>query len=223
MSIYERRSGYFEKYSTLESQEIFFPSEHMLFICHANAGRSQIAAGIFGKEFPDVPVESAGVADFSQKYKHPHPLVIEEMGRHGIDISQSTVKQVTEGMITPYTDVVALCDATQLPDFVIGTARSVIGLSIPDPYISRPIQLVGKNPMEIALENTYSKLDFLIHNHLPTIMTSVREGGFVNIMRNGVIYPYAEDWLGYIDTRPNNSTRFGYSKKYPPGSSHLYR
>ncbi len=218
MSQYERRCAYYEKYSEPESQEIIFPSAHMFFICHANAGRSQIAAGIFRNAFPYVPVGSAGVADYSHKYTHPHPLVIQEMERHGIDISQRTVNHVAEAMITPETDVVALCDATQLPDFVIGTARSVIGISVPDPYICKAIQLVGKNPMEIALEKTYSKLDFIINAHLLDIMRSVQEGGFVRSMRNGVIYPYGEDWPGYID-RPK---RYGNPKPHPPRVSHLY-
>lgn len=189
MNKFEHLTTYFEQKHAQE--ELIFPSKRVLFVCWANAGRSQIAQGIFSTAYPYVEVESAGVGDYSHKYEHPHPLVIAEMARHGIDISQNRVKQITEAMITPETDVVALCDPTKLPPFVTQMAQSVLGIPVRDPYTSRKAPIASENPLAIGIRHTYEKLDFMIQNHLLDIMKAVRENGFTRLTQDGIIYPYA--------------------------------
>jgi arsenate reductase (thioredoxin) len=69
----------------------------ILFVCIENAGRSQIAEGLFcQRDAPKgYPAISAGTRSASQI----NPLAIQLMNKVGIDISSQKSKIITDGMI----------------------------------------------------------------------------------------------------------------------------
>lgn len=68
----------------------------ILFVCVQNAGRSQMAEGLFRRYAPDgYEPMSAGTVPISQI----NPLAIQVMSEIGIDISKQKPKDLTEDMI----------------------------------------------------------------------------------------------------------------------------
>src|SRR5215211_4576408 len=75
----------------------------ILFVCVENAGRSQMAEGFFRKYAPEgyEPI-SAGTKPTSQI----NPIVIQAMGKVGVDIKQQKPKDITEDMMRNFTKIV---------------------------------------------------------------------------------------------------------------------
>ncbi len=75
----------------------------VLFVCVQNAGRSQMAEGLFRKYAPkDYDTISAGTVPTSQI----NPVAVEVMKEVGIDISKQKPKELTEDMIRNATAIV---------------------------------------------------------------------------------------------------------------------
>jgi protein-tyrosine-phosphatase len=163
------------------------PITHILFLCKANLGRSQIAEGLARKKFPEILVNSAGIYDFSETNDSPHPTVINEMRDHGIDISTHEVKQVNENMITPQTDVVVLCEPKFIPSYIIEKARTVIAIEIPDP--SEPVFWGKQFSLEETVKDAYQKIYELINSRLINIIIGIRNHEYEFLKHNGINYP----------------------------------
>ncbi len=102
----------------------------VLFLCTANASRSQMAEG-WARHLKGDVIEaySAGV--------EPHgvnPLAVKAMAEVGVDISKQRSKHVNEMAGVPFDFVVTLCDQAQeaCPIFPGGGTRVHVGFD--DPY-----------------------------------------------------------------------------------------
>ncbi len=75
----------------------------ILFVCVENAGRSQIAEGLFRKYAPEgyEPI-SAGTKPTSQI----NPIVVQAMDEVGVDIKQQKPKEITEDVMRNSTKIV---------------------------------------------------------------------------------------------------------------------
>lgn len=105
-------------------------TQHILFLCTANAIRSQMAEGYARKVLPkEVTVYSAGTMPGGV-----HPMAIEVMKEIGIDISHHRSKSVLDIPADKIELVITLCgNADQAcPEFPKKTRR--LHWPIPDPY-----------------------------------------------------------------------------------------
>jgi protein-tyrosine-phosphatase len=174
-----------------EVGERLFPSKRLLFICSSNVGRSQMAEGIFRNLYPDIEVASAGIGDISAIYPDgPHPAVVAEMAKHGIDIASQKVKQITPEMVTPDTDVVVFCNHRLLPDYVLENARSVIAIDITDPGNDQNLC-----PLETMLPYTYKEIYKLINEELRDILQKISDSGHKSkiVIDPYIVFPYLVD------------------------------
>lgn len=109
--------------------------KHILFLCTANAIRSQMAEGYARKVLPkDTTVYSAGTMPGDV-----HPMAIEVMKEIGIDISHHRSKSISDIPTDKIDLVITLCgNAEQVcPEFPKKTQR--LHWPIPDPYqMARP-------------------------------------------------------------------------------------
>lgn len=105
-------------------------TQHILFLCTANAIRSQMAEGYARKVLPkNVSVYSAGTMPGGV-----HPMSIEAMKEIGIDISHHRSKSIADIPADKIDLVITLCgNADQVcPEFPKKTQR--LHWPIPDPY-----------------------------------------------------------------------------------------
>ena len=103
---------------------------NILFLCVANAVRSQIAEGLTRAKFGhSVQVQSAGSCP-----SKVHPLAIKVMREVNVDISAQWSKAVDDIDSTTVDLVVTLC-AEEVCPTVLGSARQ-IHWSLPDPVVS---------------------------------------------------------------------------------------
>jgi len=102
----------------------------VLFLCTANASRSQMAEG-WARYLKGDVIEpySAGVDP-----RGVNPLAVKVMAEVGVDISKQRSKHVNELTRTPFDFVVTLCDQAQeaCPVFPGGGTRVHVGFD--DPY-----------------------------------------------------------------------------------------
>lgn len=104
--------------------------KHILFLCTANAIRSQMAEGYARKVLPkDVTVYSAGTMPGMV-----HPMAVAAMQEMGIDISHHRSKSIADIPADKIDLVITLCgNADQVcPEFPQKTQR--LHWPIPDPY-----------------------------------------------------------------------------------------
>ncbi|MGI0015062.1 MAG: arsenate reductase ArsC, partial [Nitrososphaera sp.] len=111
------------------------PEKTILFVCVENAGRSQIAEGLFNKYAPEgYRAVSAGTRPASEI----NPLAIQAMGEIGIDISHQKSKILTEDMVRNSIKAVNMgcIDQSECPMLFI---NNVIDWQIEDPK-GKPIE-----------------------------------------------------------------------------------
>ena len=91
---------FFEKIKTSSSNK---DAKTILFVCVENAGRSQMAEGLFKKYAPNgFKTLSAGTKPVSQI----NPIVVQAMKEVGIDISKQKSKELTDEMIRECVNVI---------------------------------------------------------------------------------------------------------------------
>lgn len=106
----------------------------ILFICHANVGRSQMAEAFYNFHTGTSDASSAGIEDVRKKYQYrPATEIIETMREKGIDISQQRITLCTSEMVQRYDQIVVLCDKQLCPAF-LRTGEHVIFKKVHDPY-----------------------------------------------------------------------------------------
>lgn len=108
--------------------------KQVLFICHANVGRSQIAEGFYNDFTGGSIAISAGLDPTSpEKYVHPTEKIIQVMKEENIDVSNNTVKLLTEDMINNSQEVYVLCEKELCPQYIQENEK-VVYYFIQDPY-----------------------------------------------------------------------------------------
>lgn len=102
----------------------------VLFLCTANASRSQMAEGWARHLRGDViEAHSAGVDP-----RDVNPFAVKVMAEVGVDISKQRSKHVNELMRIPFDYVVTLCDRAQETCPVFPGGGTVVHVGFDDPY-----------------------------------------------------------------------------------------
>ena len=115
----------------------------ILFVCRANAGRSQMAEAFFNKLSKETksisagtqaPVEMTGLslANIGRKNKDVRN-VINVVTEYGYDISSQKVKQLNKGTVKEADKIIVMCSRKTWPDF-LETSSKVEYWNIEDPY-----------------------------------------------------------------------------------------
>ena len=98
----------------------------ILFVCAQNVGRSQTAAALFNKYFPDSHADSAGtnveapgetIAERA-KYVEGARHILQCLKEEDIDASQFTRKPVTPDMIDGYDQIINMAEPEKTPDWL---------------------------------------------------------------------------------------------------------
>ncbi len=101
----------------------------ILFVCRGNVGRSQTAAGILKKMFPEHHVYSAGtkVTDKDGNSRHGKLLntvpgsinVIQALKEEGVDISDSVMTKINEKDLNENFDrIIVMAEPEHIPDWL---------------------------------------------------------------------------------------------------------
>jgi len=109
----------------------------VLFLCTANAARSQMAAGIVKKDFGDrIETYSAGTNP-----KSVSRLAVSVLEEIGIDLSHETSDHIDKYKDMRFDYVISLCDAANenCPVFFGGTKRLHMGFTDP-PHSNEPTE-----------------------------------------------------------------------------------
>lgn len=108
-----------------------------LFICRANAGRSQMAEAIYNSLSGTRDATSAGVDLKNSIMKDDlaiPPLVVQTLTETGLDVSNARRKEVTESMVKEADRVIVLMQEHEfrLPAFITNSPTFVRWDDIPD-------------------------------------------------------------------------------------------
>ena len=105
----------------------------ILFICTANAARSQMAEGMFRARYGDqYEVSSAGTHPSSQL----SPRAVQVMQEIGIDISGHRPKHIDEFSGVSFDIVITLCDRAHEECPILPRAKTMIHKGFPDPHLT---------------------------------------------------------------------------------------
>ncbi len=117
----------------------------ILFVCVENAGRSQIAEGLFNQKY--APKGCRAISAGTRPVSQIDPLAVQAMSEIGIDISSQKSKIITEDMIRSSAKSVNMgcMEKAECPMLFINNA---IDWGIEDPK-GKPIQKVRKIRDEI--------------------------------------------------------------------------
>jgi protein-tyrosine-phosphatase len=114
----------------------------ILFVCVANAGRSQMAAAFAQRLGGDrVVVRSAG----SAPGEHVHPVVVEAMRESGVDLARELPKLLTPDAVRAADVVITMGCGDVCPVF---PGKRYLDWAVPDPK-DRPIEDVRRVRDEI--------------------------------------------------------------------------
>jgi arsenate reductase (thioredoxin) len=117
----------------------------ILFVCVENAGRSQIAEGLFNQKY--APKGYHAISAGTRPVSHINPLAVQAMNEVGIDISSQKSKIITEDMIRSSAKSVNMgcIEKAECPMLFI---NNVIDWGIEDPK-GKPIEKVREIREEI--------------------------------------------------------------------------
>ena len=98
----------------------------ILFVCHGNVGRSQIAETYYNYFTHSKNASSAGTDPTTPaRYACPNKEVVEVMKEEGIDVSQNKVKTITKERVDKSDNIFVLCDKELCPDFLLNSKKDV--------------------------------------------------------------------------------------------------
>ncbi|MFA5773245.1 MAG: low molecular weight phosphatase family protein [Candidatus Paceibacterota bacterium] len=108
----------------------------ILFICHGNVGRSQIAEGYYNAFTHSSDASSAGVDPTTPaRWQTLAPEILEVMKEESIDLSSKKAKLVTEEMVMASDKIIVLCKKEDCPDFLLKQKHSMVSFwKIEDPF-----------------------------------------------------------------------------------------
>ncbi|PIR94311.1 low molecular weight phosphatase family protein [Candidatus Falkowbacteria bacterium CG10_big_fil_rev_8_21_14_0_10_39_11] len=91
----------------------------VLFVCHGNVGRSQMAEAYFNFFTQSKRAISAGVDPTTpSRYSHPTKEIIQVMNEEQIDVSGQRVKLLNEEMVVGVDKIYVMCKKEQCPEFL---------------------------------------------------------------------------------------------------------
>ena len=110
----------------------------VLFVCRANAVRSQMGEAFYNALTGTTDATSAGVQPENSIMKDdPHlpPLPLEVMKEVGIDLRDARRKKITEEMVNAADTVIVMIreDEFPLPPYLLGSPKLVRWDDLPDP------------------------------------------------------------------------------------------
>lgn len=115
----------------------------VLFVCRANAARSQEAEAFYNSFTNTNDASSAGI-DLLHSVKGADPtipeIVIQIMKEAGLDISQKRRENLTEQMVAEADVVISILDDYPLPEYLASSPKLIQWTGIPDP-VRQPIEI----------------------------------------------------------------------------------
>jgi arsenate reductase len=106
----------------------------VLFVCHGNVGRSQMAEGFYNHYTGSEQASSAGTDPTTPaRYDHPTKEIISAMKEEGIDVSKKKIKTISPEILSGVDVAYVICDKTQCPDFLLYSDKAVFW-DIEDPF-----------------------------------------------------------------------------------------
>lgn len=108
----------------------------ILFICHGNVGRSQIAEGYYNDFTHSSNASSAGVDPTTPaRWQKLAPEILKVMKEEDIDLSSKKAKLVTKEMVIESNRIIILCKKEDCPDFLLKQKHSPVSFwKIEDPF-----------------------------------------------------------------------------------------
>lgn len=97
----------------------------ILFVCKGNAGRSQIAIGLFNSLSKKHKAVSSGTVAKSagQKMSERSPQNVQMMKEIGIDISNQKCKKLTKKMADSADKIIVLCRKNSWPPYLLKSGK----------------------------------------------------------------------------------------------------
>ena len=109
-------------------------AKKILFVCHGNVGRSQMAEAFYNHFTQTNDAWSAGVDPTTpRRYPYPAKEIIQVMQEENIDVSKRKVKVITKEMVENSDKIFVMCKKEDCPDFLLSHDR-VTFWNIKDPY-----------------------------------------------------------------------------------------
>ncbi len=106
----------------------------ILFVCHGNVGRSQMAEAFYNHFTNSSNSWSAGIQeDTPAKYGNPVPNVVDVMLELSIDISHAQVKTISQKIIDESKKIIVMCEKEQCPNF-LQKSENITYWNIDDPF-----------------------------------------------------------------------------------------
>lgn len=106
----------------------------VLFVCHANVARSQMAEGYFNHFSNPHRAKSAGVSPFIEEVFHaPADTAVAVMKEEGIDISKQKVTSLTRELAESADRIYVLCKKEECPEYITDSEKTVYW-DIDDPF-----------------------------------------------------------------------------------------
>ena len=98
----------------------------VLFVCRGNVGRSQMAQALFEK-LSGLKSFSAGTkVNFEGRKIGEIELaksVVDSMKKHGCDVSENVVRQLTPKMVLEFDKVIVMAEPETIPDYLKGNKK----------------------------------------------------------------------------------------------------
>lgn len=100
----------------------------VLFVCHANIARSQMAAALYRAYVPHGHADSAGVRverpgetldELRGRETQHNPYVIDIMRKLGLNIGQSKRTQLRASMLPNYDYIISMVEETSAPRYLV--------------------------------------------------------------------------------------------------------
>ncbi|MBD3361587.1 hypothetical protein GF358_02215 [Candidatus Woesearchaeota archaeon] len=116
------------------SYVFLFCMSKILFVCHANVGRSQMAEAYYNFLTNSKDAVSAGnMLDIENRYPKLPCTIVNLMSEEGIPINSQKPKTVTPEMVDVCDRMYVLCPREQCLDFVVNSEKAVFW-NVKDPY-----------------------------------------------------------------------------------------
>ncbi len=106
----------------------------ILFVCHGNVGRSQMAEAYYNFFSKTEDAFSAGTDPTTpERYPAPAQKIIDVMSEEGIDVSNKKVSLIKESDVEIADKIYVICDRSLCPDFLAESEKATFW-EIEDPY-----------------------------------------------------------------------------------------
>jgi len=146
----------------------------VLFVCHYNVGRSQMAKAFYNSLTSSQDADSAGtqvyepgqtLIDRKKTSSSKHFYVIDVMNLAGIDISLYKRQPITEKMLDQYDYIISMAEKEVSPDWLV-SAPNYIYWDVPDPKGQNlEITLKSRDEIKSRVEDFIKQKETSNHLH----------------------------------------------------------